>query len=138
MQRPSATEGAVPSKKTKSAITAAEVPCVFDADCIDRLAEIARLPKDADRQRFGHSIREAGRIYAEDAQKPSINAVHDEIAGLHLIASQHDYEQVALLIDALSPEVRQRFETREGTPGFRNAGLKFPSAEALRDPARRC
>jgi hypothetical protein len=124
-------------KKTKRAITADDVPCVFDAACIARLADIARLPDRADRQRFADGIREAASTYAEDARKPPANAVDGEIERLYQAASQHEYEQVALLIDALSPEIRQRFETREATPGFQNAGLKFPSLETLRDPARR-
>jgi hypothetical protein len=143
----------VASKKTKRAITAAEVPRVFDDDCIDRLAEIARLPKGADRQRFADGIREATRIYAEDARKPSINTVHDEIERLHQAAarvvlqlhkpSADDYERVADLIEVLevrSPEVHCKLKAREATPGFERAkpgGLKFPSPEDLRDPDQR-
>jgi hypothetical protein len=126
----------VASKKTHSTIAAHDVLRVFDDVCIDRLAEIVELPNVADRRRFGESIREAARIYADDARKPNVNAMHNEIERLHEAASRREYEQVALLIDALPPEVRQRFETREATPGFKNAGLKFPSAKALRDPER--
>jgi hypothetical protein len=130
--------GTMASKKTQRAISAHDVPRVFDDVCIDRLAQIAEVPQLAPeaRDRLALAIREAARIYAEDARKPNINAVHDEIERLHQAASRREYEQVALLIDALSPDVRQRFETREATPGFENAGLKFPSAEALRDPER--
>src|SRR5262245_1688589 len=95
---------------------AADVPRVFDDA---RIADLAKhLPDGADRQRFAEGTREAARIYAEEARKPSANAVDDEIAGLHQAASRHDHEQVAVLIDALAPEVRQRLETREATPGF--------------------
>jgi hypothetical protein len=131
-------------KKTKRAITADDVPCVFDPACIARLADIGRLPDCADRQRFADGIREAASIYAKDARKPSTNEVDVEIERLYRAALQHEYKQIALLIDALSPEARRlspeahrRFEAREATPGFQIAGLKFPSAEALRDPARR-
>jgi hypothetical protein len=126
----------VASKKDRQAIAAGDVLHKFDNATIERLA-ITYLPKKADRQRLADGVREAVRIYAEDARMPSANAVDDEIAKLHRAASRRDHEQVALLIDAMSPEVRQRFETREATPGFQNAGLKFPSSEASRDPARR-
>jgi hypothetical protein len=120
----------VASKKTRRAITAAD-----DDACTDRLAR--HLPDGADRQRLAHGVREAARIYAEDARKPGANTVDGEIEQLFQAAMRPDYEQVARLVKVLSPEVRQRFEARETTPGFQNAGLKFPSAEALRDPARR-
>jgi hypothetical protein len=126
----------VASKKDLHAIAAGDVLHKFDDAIIERLA-ITYLPKKADRQRLADGVREVVRIYAEDARKPSANAMDDEIAKLHQAASQHNHEQVALLIDALSPEVCQRFETREATPAFQNAGLKFPSSEALRDAARR-
>jgi hypothetical protein len=142
-------EGAVASKKTKRAIMAADVPCVFDDARIERLAEIARLPKNADWQRFADSVKEAARIYAEDARKSNVNVVHDEIERLHQAAMRvlqlrkpvaDDYEEVAGLAEKLSPEARQRFETRKATPGFERAKpgwLKFPSPADLRDPARR-
>jgi hypothetical protein len=129
----------VASKKTQRAIAAQDVPRVFDDVCIDRLAQIAEIPQLAPdaRDRLGLAIREAARIYAEGARKPNVNAVHDEIARLHQAASRRECERLAQLIEALSPEVRERFKTREANFGFKNAGLKFPSADALRDPALR-
>jgi hypothetical protein len=124
------------SKKAQDAIAADDVPRVFDDACIDRLAA-EYLPDGADRQRFAEGIREAARIYAVDARKRSTNAVGDEVEKLHQAATQPDYEQVVGLLEVLSPEVRRLFEARETTPGFINARLKMPSAEALRDPARR-
>jgi hypothetical protein len=139
----------VASKKTQRAITAGNVPSVFDDARIAGLADIAKFPKDGDRARWADGIGQAVRMYAEDARKPGINAVHDEIERLLQAAMRvlglrkpaaEDYEQVAGLAEKLSPEGRQRFETREATPGFERAepgGLKFPSLEDLRDPARR-
>jgi hypothetical protein len=127
----------VASKKTQRAIEAQDVPCVFDDACIDRLSKIAELPNGADRRRFAESIREAVCIYADDVRKPNVNAVHDEIEKLHQAASRSKYEQVAVRLEWLPPEVHEQLKKREVTPGFKNAGLKFPSAEALRDPVRR-
>jgi hypothetical protein len=125
----------VASKKKQSAIAAQDVPRKFDDVCIDRLVKIAARPQLArDRLRLG--IHEAARIYAEDVRKPNVNAVQDEIVRLHQAALRHEFERVAQLIEALSPAVRELFKTRESTPGFKKAGLKFPPAEALRDPAR--
>jgi hypothetical protein len=108
----------------------------FDNAGMDQLAEIDELPNTANRPRFDAGVREAVRIYAEDTRKPNINAVHDEIARLRQAASRRVYERVARLIEALSLGVRERFEMRAATPGFINAGLRFPAANALRDPAR--
>jgi hypothetical protein len=126
----------VASKKTQRAIAAHDVASVFDDLRIDRLAAMAKLPSARHRRRFASSIREAARVYAEDARKPNVNAVHEEIAKLHQAASRRECERVALLIEALSPEARERFKTRETNFGFKNAGLEFPSAEVLRDPAQ--
>jgi hypothetical protein len=125
------------STKTYHPIAAQDVRRKFDDECIDRLAKIAGLPDTADQQRFAASIREAARLYAEDVRKPNVNAVHDEVARLLQAASRRAYERVAHLIEALSPDARQWFEMREATPGFKNAGLRFPAAKFLRDPARR-
>jgi hypothetical protein len=129
-------EGAMGSKKTYRFIEANDVERVFHDECMDRLARIVELPSTADRSRFDAGVREAARIYAEVVRKPNVNAVGEEIATLHHAASNYENEHVAVLREALSPEVVRLFDTREATIGFKIAGLKFPSAEDLRDPDR--
>ena len=62
-------------KKRQTAIAAADVPRVLNDACIEQLGIIGRLPDIADRQRLGESIREAARIYAEDARSPDVGTV---------------------------------------------------------------
>jgi hypothetical protein len=95
------------------------------------------LPEIADRQTLAKGIREAARIYAEDALRPSGNDERNEIESLHRAAARGDHTQVAKLIEALSSETHRKLTAREATPGFENAGLKFPSSQALRDPQQR-
>ncbi len=127
----------MPSKKRNHPVATDDVPRVFDDPCIDRLARVGELPASADRQRFADGVREAARIYARDARKPTWNEVSEEIERLHNAASRRQYDRVADLIEALSLEARRLLKARESTPGFENTGLKVPSSKALRDPVRR-
>jgi hypothetical protein len=129
----------VASKKKRAIITADDVPRKFDDAYITRLADTAKFPKGADRQRFADGVRDAARTYAEDAWKPNVNTMHDKIEQLHRGAARGKQTdtRVADLAEKLSREIRQLFKAREATPGFERAGLKFPSLEDLRDPQRR-
>lgn len=100
--------------------------------CIEQLAIIGRLPDTANRQRFGESIREAARIYAEDARSPSVGMVRDEIASLYKAAEYKRYDRVPVLMANLSPEARAYLEARLKLPGPRKTKLRFPSVRALR------
>jgi hypothetical protein len=124
----------VGSKKRQTAIAAADVPRIFNDACIEQLAIIGRLPDTADRQRFGESIREAARIYAEDARSATVGTVRDEIASLYKAAKYKRYDRVAML---LVPEARTYLEARLELAGPRAAGLRLPTADELRDFKRR-
>ena len=120
------------SKKKQLVIAAEDVPHVFDDACIRQLVNIGRLPETADLQRFADSVREAARIYARDARKPSEKTARDEIEGLHRAASQRDFKQVAERLKGLSPQVRQALQARASTIGFKRARLKkLPSPNSL-------
>jgi hypothetical protein len=123
-------------KKKQTAIAAADVPRLFNDACFEQLAIIGRLPDTADRQRFGESIREAARIYAEDARRATIGKVRDEIASLYKAAEHKRYDRAAMLLANLSPEACTYLEALE-LPGPRGAGLRLPTADKLRDPKRR-
>jgi hypothetical protein len=125
------------AKKKVYPIAVDEVPLKFDEERIEQLAGIGGLPNSADRQRFADSVREAARIYARDARKPSEKNLRDEIERLHRAASRQEYKRVADLMRALSPETRRSLDARASRPGFMTAGLKMPTLKALRDPARR-
>jgi hypothetical protein len=132
----------VPSKKRQSAFRAADVPRVFNDARIKDLAKIGHLPVDADRQRFADGVRKAACVYAMGAQKPNNNTMRDEIEQFHRAAARPKQKdtRVANLVAKLSPETLQWLKAREATPGFERVGrvgLKFPSLEDLRDPARR-
>jgi hypothetical protein len=160
----------VPGKKRQHAITAADVPRLFDDACIARLARIGKFPNSGDRQRFADNIHTAALIYARDARKLDATAVRKEIENLHRAAVHGDYERVAELLEALSHQALRKLTGRrmqvpvlptpipsKRAPDSETLGkpprhvlrpveeyteldiveLKLPSAQELRDPARR-
>jgi hypothetical protein len=117
--------------KAGSIIAAEDVDRVFHDEQIAELATIAKLPADADRQRFAQGIRDAVRIYARDAREPTDNDLHREIKELHGAADRRRYDQLAALAEGLSPKARNSLNTR----GAR-LGVMLPSPEALRGAQR--
>jgi hypothetical protein len=126
----------MPSNKVHCRIATADVPRVFDDACIKRLAAIAKLPPDADVTRFAAGVRDAARTYPRDASTPTAGEVRDEIAALYKVAEGWQYERAASLRAKLSPQAQAYLKARLSRPGPRAAGLKLPTAKALRDPKR--
>ena len=124
-------------KKKRTAIAAADVPRVFDDACIERLAIDGRLPATADRRRFGEGIREAARIYAEDARSPTVGTTRDEIAALYKAGEHRQYGCVAILLSDLSRQAHAYFTRRLKLPGPAKAGLRLPTIEELNSPSER-
>jgi len=124
------------SKRARNIIGADEVPHVFDADCIERLARIGPLPIHADRSRFGKGVREAARIFARDAREPNVNQVHDEIAGLWKAANRAkpQWGAMASAMETLSPRTLEILADRGRPP---HVAVPLPTPDALRDPERR-
>ena len=121
-------------KKTRPIILAEDVPVIFDDKCIAELAKIARLPPGADAAAFAAGIREAARIFARDASMPTGNELHDEIDELFKAADRRSYNEVADVLERLSPQARDILENRGARPSI---GIEVPSPDLLRDPARR-
>jgi hypothetical protein len=121
----------VANTKSRKPIAAADIQRIFDDACIDKLAAIARLPAGADRKRFADGVREAARVYARDVRIPTSNQLHDEIAGLYRAADRKECEQVAALLEQLSPKARELLSKRAT-----RLSLELPASEDLRDPTR--
>jgi hypothetical protein len=119
------------TKKSRT-ITADQVLVEFDDACVEKLAQVAKLPPGADMAAFAEGTREAARIYARDARIPNVNDLHDEIEQLHKAAERQRYEVVADLLERLSPRGRDMLTER----GY-GVTLELPSSDALRDPAQR-
>jgi len=100
---------------------------IFDDACIDKLADIGRLPPDANRERFAEGVREAARIYARDARTPTDNELHGEVAALYRAAERKRYGEVTTLLEQLSPRARTLLNKRE---------VQLPASEDLRDATR--
>jgi hypothetical protein len=124
-------------KKRQTVIAASDVPRKFNDACIGNLACIGKLPALADTGRFAAGIREAALIYAEDARRPTVGTVRDEIAVLYKAAEHRQYERVATLLAELSPQARAYLTSRLKLPGPVNAGLTLPPANELLDTAER-
>jgi hypothetical protein len=101
----------------------------FDDARINRLADIARLPADADRERFAEGVRQAARIYVREIQAPNDNKLHAEIAALHAAAQHKRYGRVADLLERLSPEAIALLRKRR-------LNVQMPTSTDLREPDR--
>jgi hypothetical protein len=121
----------VANTKLRKPIAAANIQCIFDDACIDKLATIGRLPADADRKRFAEGVREAAGIYAREARAPTDNELHAEIAALYRAAERKRLGQVADLFEKLSPKARELLRKRAT-----RLSLELPASEALRDLPR--
>jgi hypothetical protein len=122
----------VASNKSWKPIAEADVPRIFDDTCIATLADIGRLPAGADRKRFADGVREAARIYVRDARIPTDNELRAEIRALCRASERKEYEQVATLLESLSPKARKLLSSRGARPSL---GLELPAPEKLRKAA---
>jgi hypothetical protein len=144
----------VASTKRKSAITADQIPHIFDNACIEGLARIGKLPPRANRQRFAVGVREAARIYTAEIREPNDNEVRAEIEKLHRAAKRRDFEELATLLEKLSSRARSLLKYDEWTRvrlsadnlesprsrrriSTRRRHVTLPSPEALQDKRRR-
>jgi hypothetical protein len=129
----------VPGKKRQHAITAADALRVFDDACIEELAKIGRLPAGADRHRFADGIREAARIYAQDAHRLDATAVRKEIENLQRAAVRREYERVAELLGALSHQALRKLTGRRMQVPVLPAPIpsrRAPDSETIGKPPR--
>jgi hypothetical protein len=144
----------VASTKSKSAVTADQIPHIFDDACIEDLASIGKLPPHANRQRFAVGVREAARIYTTEIREPNDNEVRAEIESLYRAAERQRFEQLATLLEKLSQRARSLLKYDEWTRvhlsadnldsprsrrriSTRRRSVTLPSPEALRDEHRR-
>ena len=119
------------STKSREPISAADIPRIFDDACVDTLAAIGRLPEGADRKCFAQGVREAARIYAQEARTPTVNELRAEIAALHAAAERKRYGQVADLLEKLSSKASELLSKRAT-----RLSLELPTSDDLRGPLR--
>jgi len=119
----------VAGTKSREPIAAADISCIFDDARIDTLAAI--LPAGADRKRFAESVREAARIYAQEARAPTYSQLHAEIAALYRAAERKRYGQVAALLEKLSPKASELLNKRAT-----RLSLELPTSNDLQDATR--
>jgi len=123
--------------KKVSAISIEEVTVVFDGKCLQDLAHMGRLPPNADLQVFAKVLHKGLRAYVQASRVPSGNAVHREIKALEKAASCGKSEEVAGLLESLSPTARDWIRERLSTPAWCKRGVALPEPATLRDPAHR-
>src|SRR5262249_35977531 len=87
------------------------------------------------------SVRGAVRDYALAVRAPSSNDLYREIKALHRAADRKRYDELAELLDRLTPATRAWFYQRGQRPGWRSIygsqDAKLPTANEVREPARR-
>jgi hypothetical protein len=121
----------VANTKSRKPIADADVPRIFDDARIDKLADIGRLPQDANRERFAQGVRKAAIIYARDARIPTYSELNAEIAALYRAAERKRCGEVAALLETLSPKARELLSKRAT-----RLNLELPASEDLRDAMR--
>jgi hypothetical protein len=119
------------------AISLEEVTVRFDTKCIQELAHMGKLPPYADLQVFAKVLHKGLRAYAQARRAPSGNEVHREIRSLEKAASRGKFEEVAYLLESLSPTARDWIRERLSTPAWRKRGVGLPEPATLRNPAHR-
>jgi hypothetical protein len=144
-------------------ISQADVPRIFDAAQVERLAQILRLPADADSAKLAADLQQAARIYLRDAGEPSLNAQRREIRALYRLLESYITavastthsgarsetlrvrladlsERLAVATEAMSPAVRRSLEARGAVIDDRRRTLtnrrmrNLPAPGELRDP----
>ena len=122
------------------AIQVDDVPTIFNDRRLKKLARDGKLPPEADFLRFARSMRGAVRDYALAVRAPSSNDLHREIKALHRAADREQYDELANLLERLSPPASDWLNQRGQRPGWQsiygNQGAKLPVAnEFASDPA---
>jgi hypothetical protein len=121
----------VANTKSRKPIADADIPRIFDDARIAKLADIGRLPPDANREPFAEGVRKAAIIYARDARIPTDNKLNAEIAALYRAAERKQCGQIAASLEELSPKARKLLSKRAT-----RLSLQLPASEALRDTAQ--
>jgi hypothetical protein len=119
--------------KRPQIIALADIPTVFDEDCIRKLAAIAKLPANADLETFGWWIGAAADMFVREAGIPTANQVRNEIAALRKAAERRHFEKAAHLLGRLSPEALAILQTADPTGTLPTPGDL--QDEVLRDQA---
>src|SRR5262245_34150393 len=123
--------------KRVCAISVDEVPIVFDDRRVEELARDGKLPAEADHVRFARSVRGAVLDYALAVRAPSSNDLHREIKALHRAADREQYDELADLLERLTPAARAWVDERGQRPGWQSIygrqGAKLPTAKEVRE-----
>jgi hypothetical protein len=119
------------AKKARLIIAAKDVEAIFSDAVVSELARCAKPPSGTDVIVLAKGTREAVRIFTREAGFPTGNELRDEIAKLQKAASQRRYDEVAALLEGLSPQALGALKDRAS-----RLRIELPSLDALRDSAR--
>jgi hypothetical protein len=103
------------AKKSRP-ILAEDVAAVFNDARVAQLAKAAKPPPGINIAVLAEGVREAARIFVRDASDPTANELHDQIAALLKASERRRYDDLALLLEGLSPQ------TRDLMPGLPHPG----------------
>ena len=127
--------------KRVRAIPVDAVSAIFNDNCLKQLARDGKLPPGANYPRFARSVRGAVCDFVLAVRAPTSNDLHREIKALHSAADREQYDELANLLDRLSPAARAWLNQRGQRPGWQSIygsqGAKLPTANEVREPTRR-
>ncbi len=111
---------------------------VFNDDCIEELAVLARLQPGSDLVQFKKNVHWAVFCYLAQAHRPTLNTLHREAVALHRAAERRDCDTLASLVERMSPLLRQMIEARDSVIAGATASrenLRAQEAPTMPDPA---
>ena len=115
-----------------------DVERTFDADAIEQLARVAKLPIDGDLARFGDSVRIAARIFVEAKARLSAPKVRDAIERLYRLNARAERggdrvaQELARAVGMLPDDVRRWLTSANG-----RQGRAIPTAKEILSPVTR-
>jgi hypothetical protein len=117
--------------KRPTIIKAADVPRIFDDDCVQQFTKLLDL--DASLQKpLAKAIRRLARVSIRTANTPNDDDIAREIKALYAAAERRKYENAAKLVRGISRQTRAFLNKRA-----KRIDLTIPKPSALLDRRRR-
>jgi len=117
--------------KKPTVIAVADVPHIFNAACIGRLADMVELSPDL-REPFAGAVHRLARVFIRDANTPNDDDTTREVKAAYAAAEAHKYAEAAKLAAGMSKPTWSFLHKRA-----MRLKLRLPKPSAFLDHTRR-
>jgi hypothetical protein len=118
-------------KKVRRIIAAEEVAIAFSDAQVAELAKIAKLPPATNMGVLAEGLREAACIFVRDASVPTANELHGQIAELFKASAGRQHDDVARLLEDLSPLARDMLPSLPDPEALHDVGQREAACESI-------